>query len=92
MNDPKRQPKKPSVKGDIINTVAGIALVVFVVLIFVFPNNHYAILAACITGGLMNIMNGLKQRKGPAGGSMGTSLIVMGVIVILLGFIVFAIV
>ncbi len=91
MNDPRKQSKKPSVKGDLINTIAGIALIVFIVLIFVFPNNHYAILAACITGGLMNIMNGLKQRKSPVGNSMGTALIVMGAIVIFLGFVVFGI-
>ena len=91
MFDPKKQSKKPSVRADIINTVAGIALIVFIVLIFVFPNNHYAILAACITGGLMNIMNGLKQRKSPTGKSMSTALIVMGAIVIFLGLVVFGI-
>ena len=92
MNDPKKQSKKPSVTIDLINTVAGIALIVSVVLIFVFPYNHFAILAACISGGFINIMNGLKQKKEPGRKSMAMSLIMMGVIVILLGFVIISIV
>lgn len=92
MNDPKKQSKKPSVTIDIINTVAGIALIVSVVLIFVFPYNHYAILAACISGGFVNIMNGLKQRREPGRRSMSMTLIMMGVIVIFLGFVIISIV
>ncbi len=92
MKDPKRQSEKPSVTIDIINTAAGIALIVSVVLIFIFPYNHYAILAACISGGLINIMNGLKQRKEPGRRSMGMTLIMMGAIVIFLGFVIISIV
>lgn len=75
-----------------INTAAGIVLIVSVVLIFVFPYNHYAILAACISGGFINIMNGLKQRKEPGRKSMAMTLIMMGVIVIFLGFVIISIV
>ncbi len=88
MNNPKKQYEKPSIKGDIVNLIVGIALIVSVVLIFVFPYNHYAILAACISGGLMNIMNGLKQRKEPGRRSMGMSFMMMGIIVIFLGFVI----
>ncbi len=92
MNDRKKQSKKSSATIDMINTAAGIVLIVSVVLIFVFPYNHYAILAACISGGFINIMNGLKQRKEPGRKSMAMTLIMMGVIVIFLGFVIISIV
>lgn len=92
MNDPKKQSKKPSLAIDIVNTVAGIALIVSVILIFIFPYNHFTILTACISGGFMNIVNGLKQRKEPGRRSMSMALIMMGVIVIFLGFVIISMV
>jgi hypothetical protein len=92
MNNRKKQLEKLPIKSDIINTIVGIALIVSVVLIFIFPYNQYAILAACISGGLINIMNGLKQRKEPGRKSMSMTLIMMGIIVIFLGFVIIKIV
>jgi uncharacterized membrane protein HdeD (DUF308 family) len=80
--------KELSLKSDIINLLVGIVLIVSLILIFQNPLNKYAILAACISGGLMNIMNGLKQMKDPKKKTSGMSFLMMGSIVIALGFIV----
>jgi hypothetical protein len=73
---------------DLINTVVGVALIVSLILIFQNPTNRYAILAACISGGLVNILNGVKQVKDPKRKMSGLTFIMMGVIVIVLGFII----
>jgi hypothetical protein len=73
---------------DLINVVAGVTLLVSLVLIFQHPTNRYAILAACLSGGLMNILTGVKQMKDPKRKTMGMSFLMMGAIVILLGFII----
>jgi hypothetical protein len=88
MDKRKKQLKKLSLKSDVINTIIGIALIVSLIFVFINPTNRYAILAACLMGGMLNLMNGLKQRKDPIRKSMGMSLIMMGVIVILLGFVI----
>ena len=73
---------------DLINTVVGVILIVSLILIFQHPTNRYAIMAACISGGLMNILNGMKQIKNPKYKMTGLTYIMMGVIVIVLGFII----
>ena len=73
---------------DLINTVVGVALIVSLILIFQQPTNRYAILAACFSGGSMNILNGLKQVKDPKRKITGITYIMMGVVVIFLGFII----
>lgn len=73
---------------DLINTIVGVALVVSLVLIFQHPENRYAILAACLSGGLMNILNGLKQMKDVRRRMMGMTFLMMGAIVIVLGFLI----
>ena len=73
---------------DLINTVVGVALIVSLILIFQNPTNRYAILAACISGGLVNVLNGVKQVKDPKRKMSGLTFIMMGVIVIILGFII----
>jgi hypothetical protein len=73
---------------DLINTIAGIALIVSLILIFNYPTNRYAILAACLSGGLVNIISGLKQSKDPKRKMTGLTFVMLGVIVIVLGFII----
>jgi hypothetical protein len=73
---------------DLINTIVGIVLIVSLILIFQNPMNRYAILAACISGGLVNVLNGVKQMKDPKRKMTGLTFIMMGVIVIVLGFII----
>ncbi len=73
---------------DLINTIVGIALIVSLILIFQNPTNRYAILAACISGGLVNILNGVKLTRSPKSKTTGFTFIMMGVIVIGLGFII----
>ncbi len=71
---------------DFINTIVGIVLIISLILIFQNPANRYAILAACISGGLVNVINGVKQMKDPKRKTTGLTFIMMGVIVIVLGF------
>jgi hypothetical protein len=90
----KEQLKEFSLKNsklnlmDLFNTVVGIALIVSLILVFQNPSNRFAILAICLSGGLMNILNGLKQWKDPKRKTMGMTFFMMGAIVIALGFII----
>ncbi len=88
MDKLKKLLKEFSLKSDVINTLVGIVLIVSLILIFRNPYNQYAILAACIAGGLMNIMNGLKLMKDPKKKTAGMPFLMMGSIVIILGFII----
>ncbi len=73
---------------DLINLIVGVTLIVSLVLIFQHPTNRYAILSACLSGGLMNILNGIKQMKDPKRKMTGLTYLMMGVLVIVLGFII----
>lgn len=98
MNKFRKQLKEDSLRTnqihllDVINTIMGVALIVSVVLIFQHPENRYAILAACLSGGLMNILNGLKQMKDTKRRMMGMTFLMMGTILIILGFLILQIV
>ena len=74
--------------GDKSNMVLGVALIVSLLLIYIFPNNRAVILSACISGGLMNIINGLKMIKDPKKMSSGMTFLAVGVLIIVLGFII----
>jgi hypothetical protein len=82
----KKLLEKFTLKSDIINLILGIALIVSLILIYQNPMNKYAILAACISGGLMNIMNGMKLMKDPKKRTSGITFVMMGIIVLFLGF------
>ena len=73
---------------DLINILVGVALIVSLILIFQHPTNRYAILVACLSGGTMNILNGMKLMKDPKRKMTGLTYVMMGVIVIFLGFII----
>ncbi len=75
-----------SLKTDIINIFIGIALITSLVIIYLDPNNKYAILAACLAGGLMNMVSGFKMMKNPKRRNLSMSFIMLGVIIIFLGF------
>ena len=86
MDKRKKLLEKFTLKSDIINLILGIALIVSLILIYQNPMNKYAILAACISGGLMNIMNGMKLMKDPKKKTSGMTFVLMGVMVLFLGF------
>ena len=86
MDKRKKLLEKFTLKSDIINLILGIALIVSLILIYQNPMNKYAILAACISGGLMNIMNGMKLMKDPKKKTSGMTFVMMGIIVLFLGF------
>lgn len=70
---------------DTINVILGIALIVFVFLLALFPNNQYILLIAITIGGLMNISNGVKMIKQKKKSNMGMTFLMMGVMLIILG-------
>ncbi|MDD3174210.1 MAG: hypothetical protein PHF63_11260 [Herbinix sp.] len=88
MNKFKKLIKEFSLKSDIINTIVGIILIVSLIFILQNPRNHAAILTACISGGLINILNGFNLMKNPKKMSTGMSFLMMGIILIVLGFII----
>lgn len=71
---------------DVFNVILGVAVIVLIVLLFINPENSVFLFSALLTGGFMNIVNGLLhlQKRNKA---MSLVLIVMGVIIIFLAFI-----
>ena len=88
MNLLKKLLQEISIRNDLINLCIGIGLLISILLIFLLPNNPYPILSACIFGGCMNLMNGLRLMKEPARKMNGITFIMLGVIVMVLGFII----
>jgi len=88
MNGLQKLVTRISLKSDIINVLLGVALIISMILLFQDPTNQYAILAACASGGFMNILNGMKFMKDSKKKSMGMTFLMMGAIVILLGFLI----
>jgi hypothetical protein len=80
--------EKFTLKSDVINLLVGIILIASLILIYQNPLNKYAILAACTSGGLMNIMNGMKLMKDPKKKTTAMTFLMMGGIVIFLGFLI----
>lgn len=78
-----------SLKINILNIIVGIAFMLSLILIFLEPDNKFAVLSACIAGGFINILNGLKIWKDPKRKTMGLSYVMMGIIIIVLGFVLF---
>ena len=75
-----------SLRADIINIIIGIVLIVSLIFVFLNPYHRYAILTACLSGGLMNIMNGLKMLRDPKKKTLSMSFVMMGIVLIFLGF------
>lgn len=71
---------------DIINTLLGIALIIFMILFFVNPKNHVILFVAFLIGGSMNIINGLKFMKDPKKKNIGMSSVLLGAIIIFVGY------
>lgn len=88
MNLLKKLLQEISIRNDIINLILGLGLLVSILLIFLLPNNPYPILSACIFGGFVNLMNGLRLMKEPIRKMNGVTFIMLGIIVMVLGFVI----
>jgi hypothetical protein len=86
MGEIKKLLKILALKSDIINTVLGIILVISLILIYFQPANKVIIFLACMTGSLINIMNGITISKDPKKKMNGITYLFMGVLLIVLGF------
>lgn len=78
--------KELSLSYDVINTVLGIVLLIFLFLVFRHPQNSLYLILAFTVGGAMNIVNGLKYRKDPKRKNLGVPFVLFGIIVIMLGY------
>jgi flagellar basal body-associated protein FliL len=74
-------------KTDIVVMILTIVLVISIFFVFQYPNDQWPIISACASGGLMNILTGLKQTKNPSKKSSGMTFVMLGVIIVILGFI-----
>lgn len=66
----------------------GLVFVASLMILFQNPLNQYAVLAICISAGLMNVQNGIKYMEDSKKKTMGMTSLMMGAIVILLGFLI----
>ncbi len=73
---------------DMAISLLGLALVAIIFLLFKYPQNRYLLLAAFVSGGLLNAVNGLKIMKDPKKKNMGMSYLLMGLILIFIGMMV----
>lgn len=71
-----------------INISLGIALIILLALIMKFPHNKHILLGAFTVGGLLNMSNGMILFKDANKKNMGLSSIMLGIIIIFLGFII----
>lgn len=83
--------KELSLSYDVINTILGAVLLVFLFLVLRHPQNSLFLLIAFAVGGSMNIVNGLKYKKDPKKKNLGMSFILFGIIVIFIGYLLVAI-
>ena len=88
MDKLKKLIKDFSLSYDVINLLLGMVLLVFLILVFRHPSNRLFLFIAFASGGLMNIVNGLKFKKDLKRKNMGMSFILFGMIVILIGFLI----
>lgn len=86
VNNLKKLLKKISLKSDIINIVLGVAFIISLIAIFQNPTNRIAILTASSSGGVLNAMFGVKMMKDPKRKSTGMSYVLIGIIIVALGF------
>ncbi|NLP35593.1 MAG: hypothetical protein GX359_10485 [Clostridiales bacterium] len=90
MDKIKKLIREFSLSLDIINVLLGILLMIFLILIFTIPHNSLLLFMAFATGGIMNIVNGLKYKKDPKRRNMGMLFILFGFIVIFIGYLMVA--
>lgn len=71
---------------DRIGAYLCILLVIFLVLYFLYPGQVYFLIGAFATGGLINVVSGLKVLKDKKKQNLGISYIFFGILIILIGF------
>lgn len=85
MKQMNQKPKKNQNFVEAINVILGITLIVFMFLLTLFPDSRAVLLILIVSGGLMNISNGVKMIKDTARKNMGWSFMMLGAIIIVLG-------
>jgi hypothetical protein len=88
MDKLKKLLERFSFESNILSAVVGIALISSIMFISVNPGNKSAILAACISGGSLYILNGLKLIVKPKKNMAGMTYLLMGIILVVLGFVI----
>lgn len=88
MEKDKKDLWKYLLKSDTINVIVGVVLLISLVFVYRNPYNKAAILTACIAGGLINLMNGLKTMKDPKRKTTGMMFLMLGAMLVILGFII----
>jgi 4-hydroxybenzoate polyprenyltransferase len=88
MNGLKKLIAKFSSMYDIIIALIGIALFIIVIIIFMNHQNLTVILIACIACGIINILQGLKMMKDPKKRMTGMSYLLLGIVIIVVGFLI----
>lgn len=88
MNRLRKYWKEFNLTIDVIISILGIALIIFLVLSFLHPERGWILLATFLSGGSINILNGLKIVKDNNKKTIAMSYILFGFVIILLGFII----
>ena len=88
MNKQKKLLEKIILKSNTINIILGMVLVVSLAIIYQNPHNHSAILAGCSAGGLMNLLSGLKMMRETSKRQLGMTYLMLGAILIAVGFVI----
>lgn len=86
MNKQKKLLQDHNLLIDILNTLLGVALIIFLIFIFKNPRDKRVIMTAFFIGGSMNILNGIKYLKTSKKNAMGTTSVILGIIIIFIGY------
>lgn len=86
MNNLMKLLKNISLKSNTIQVVLGIVLIISLSVVLLNPYNKLAVLTATTSGGLINAMFGVNMMKDPKRKSTGMSYVLIGIIMIGLGF------
>lgn len=88
MNGLKKLMDKIMQKSNVIIAITGVILLISLIFVYILPKNKIAILTACVACGLMNVLQGFKYMNNPKKKTTGMSILMMGLIVIAVGFVI----
>jgi uncharacterized membrane protein HdeD (DUF308 family) len=85
----KKLLEKLSHKSNLLITIVGVILLICLIMVALFPHSGLVILLACIACASMNLLQGIKYLQDVKKQAVGWSVIMLGIIIIVAGFIVY---
>lgn len=88
MNKLKNIIDRISQKSNILIAVTGVILLISLICVYLIPDSKISLLTACVACGLMNIIQGIKFMDNKNKKTTGWSMLTLGIIIIVVGFVI----